>query len=80
MPAMDGFAFVRELRSLTDARLARLPVLILTGHAKQENVVLAVKLGIHGFITKPVSQKILESRIVKALTAPPIDPTRLGLA
>lgn len=80
MPGMDGFAFVRTLRGLADKLLAGLPVLILTGHAEQENVEMAIRLGIHGFIAKPVSLKVLESRIVKALKEPAIDPARLGLA
>lgn len=80
MPGMDGFAFVRTLRGLADKLLAGLPVLILTGHAEQENVEMAIKLGIHGFVAKPVSLKVLESRIVKALKEPAIDPARLGLA
>lgn len=79
MPGMDGFDFVKTLRRLEDKRLARLPVLILTGHAEQENVELAVKLGIHGFVAKPVSLAVLEARLGKALTAPAIDPARLGL-
>ena len=80
MPGMDGFDFVRTLRGHADRVLARLPVLILTGHAEQENVEMAIKLGIHGFVAKPVSLKVLESRIVKALKDPAIDPVRLGLA
>lgn len=80
MPGMDGFAFVRELRGLADRTQAALPVLILTGHAEQENVTMAVRLGIHGFVAKPVSLATLESHIDKALHKPPIDPARLGLA
>lgn len=80
MPGMDGFDFVRTLRGHADRVLARLPVLILTGHAEQENVEMAIKLGIHGFVAKPVSLKVLESRIAKALKDPAIDPARLGLA
>ncbi|CAA7624799.1 response regulator [Magnetospirillum sp. SS-4] len=78
MPEMDGFAFVRALRRESDRALSCLPVLILTGHAEQENVEMAVRLGIHGFIAKPVSLNVLESRIVKALNAPAIDPSRFA--
>ncbi|NFV79193.1 response regulator [Magnetospirillum aberrantis] len=79
MPGMDGFDFVKTLRQLGDERLACLPVLILTGHADQENVEMAVRLGIHGFVAKPVSLAVLEARLAKALSAPAIDPARLGL-
>lgn len=77
MPGMDGFAFVDQLRHLSDAKASALPVLILTGHAQQGNIETAVKLGIHGFLTKPVSIKDLTVRMEKALTSPPIDPARL---
>lgn len=76
MPGMDGFDFVRTLRGLDNQILAGLPVLILTGNAEHENLELAVRLGIHGFIAKPVSLKVLENHIVKALKQPAIDPAR----
>ena len=78
MPNVDGFAFVRLLRGLSNADLAKVPVLILTGHTLQENVEMAVRLGIHGFLVKPVSRDLLHSRLIKALESPPIDPARLG--
>lgn len=77
MPEMDGFGFVERLRKHDDSHLASLPVLILTGHSQKGNVEMAVKLGIHGFLTKPVSVKDLTTRIQKALTSPSIDPNQL---
>jgi len=74
MPNMNGFEFVRKLRS--DKTLANpgVPVLILTGHSDEDNVQDSVKLGIHGFLSKPVSKTNLEKRILAAITSPPIDP------
>jgi len=74
MPNMNGFEFVRKLRS--DKTLANpgVPVLILTGHSDEDNVQDSVKLGIHGFLSKPVSKTNLEKRILAAINSPPIDP------
>lgn len=73
MPTMNGFDFVRALRDDPDRQMASIPVVILTGHSEEEAVREAVGLGISGFIVKPISKGGLESRIVAALTKPPID-------
>jgi len=83
MPNMDGFAFVRELRSQpgdTESGLspcADIPVLILTGHSEEDVVHDALGLGIHGYLVKPISRGALEARIQIAMTSPPIDPMKL---
>ncbi len=74
MPTMDGFEFVRMLRSDKNISNPGVPVLILTGHAQEENVHETIRLGIHGFLAKPVSKAILEKRILSAISSPPIDP------
>jgi len=74
MPNMNGFEFVRNLRSDKTVPNPGVPVLILTGHSDEDNVHDSVKLGIHGFLTKPVSKANLEKRILSAMTSPPIDP------
>jgi YesN/AraC family two-component response regulator len=77
MPEMDGFDFVANLRADQDPNIAAIPVLILTGHIEQENVEKAVTLGIHGYLRKPIDKVALEKRMIRALTAPPIDVKRL---
>jgi two-component system chemotaxis response regulator CheY len=77
MPEMDGFEFVSTLRADDDPDLSSLPVLILTGHIEQEYVEKAVVLGIHGYLKKPINKTSLEQRMVRALTAAPIDARRL---
>ena len=74
MPAMNGFDFVRALRNDKGIPNPGVPVLILTGAASQEYLEESIRLGIHGFLAKPVSKTTLETRIVSALNAPPIDP------
>ena len=74
MPNMNGFDFVRQLRADKNISNPGVPVLILTGHSDEDSVQESVKLGIHGFLTKPVSKTNLEKRILSALNSPPIDP------
>lgn len=70
MPNMDGFQFVYFLRRDETKYFADVPVLILTGHAEQESVDMARKLGINGYVVKPVSRDTLEARMKVALTSP----------
>ena len=73
MPIMDGFEFVRMMRTDKKNPNTGVPVLILTGHSHEEYLYKSVKLGIHGFVGKPVSKAILEERILSAISSPPID-------
>ena len=77
MPEMDGFEFVRQLRSSQHVRNPNIPVLIITGHSDQDNIKEAVKTGINGFLVKPISKTNLESRIKLALKGRQIDPSVL---
>jgi response regulator RpfG family c-di-GMP phosphodiesterase len=71
MPEMNGFDFVKQVSSSAEERLdAKLPILILTGHADEETVRGAATLGINGYLVKPVSRKSLESRILKTISSP----------
>ena len=74
MPNMNGFEFVRQLRADKNISNPGVPVLILTGHSDEDSLQESVKLGIHGFLTKPVSKANLEKRIMSAINSPPIDP------
>ena len=74
MPKMNGFEFVRQLRKDQTVPNPAVPVLILTGHSDEDNLQESVKLGIHGFLTKPVSKANLEKRLLGAMKSPPIDP------
>ena len=78
MPEMDGFEFVRRLRSHGSALFQDIPILIVTGHAEPQNVYDAVDAGIHGYLVKPVSRQSLESRLTAALSSAPIDPTKIS--
>jgi len=51
MPIMDGFEFLRELRSST--AFQNIPVIILSTSSHQDTIDATKKLGADGFITKP---------------------------
>lgn len=48
MPVMNGFDFVKEMRSFCDA-----PVIVLSAHAQQADKTLSLELGADCFIPKP---------------------------
>jgi two-component system chemotaxis response regulator CheY len=70
MPDRDGFAFVSILRNLPDPHVSQLPILILTGNATAANIEIAVKLGIHGVIAKPVTAAILQNHLLRVIESP----------
>jgi CheY-like chemotaxis protein len=78
MPKMDGFEFVSRLRANDSDEIASIPVLVLTGHIELENVQKAVSLGIHGYLRKPVKIGVLEQKLIRSQSAPPINSGRLS--
>ena len=61
MPRMDGVELTRRIRE--DARLRRTPVLMLTARADEADEVSGLDAGADDYVTKPVSPKLLVSRI-----------------
>ena len=55
MPRMDGFSFVRALRSSTSA-VATLPALVITTEAGQQDREDARTAGANFYLVKPVSE------------------------
>jgi CheY-like chemotaxis protein len=53
MPRMDGLETLQAIRS--DERLCRLPVVILTSSRDEADRVRSERLGISGYMTKPLS-------------------------
>lgn len=77
MPNKNGFQVVQEIRTGSVNVDSGLPVIILTGHGQEEAVKSAVKLGVHGFLVKPMSRDALEKRMKIALSSGPIGPGKL---
>lgn len=63
MKPLSGSEFIRTLRAERDRLLSTLPVVVVSAHSHKSTVLEAVKLGIHGFIAKPVSPTVLYRHI-----------------
>ena len=61
MPRMDGFDLVRNMRS--DARLATLPVIMITSRIAQKHRDYAAQLGVNHYLGKPYSEEELLSLV-----------------
>ena len=62
MSPLDGFCFLRELRS-SCPRLFDLPVVFLTSHPEQEKVKRASQMGANGYLLKPVNAEKLNAKV-----------------
>lgn len=65
MPRMDGWAFVKQLRS--KPALALVPVIFLTSQNTAEDYLKGYRLGADDYLAKPVDPRELDLRVVKAL-------------
>lgn len=65
MPGMDGYEFIRELRSRTPDRGGHVAALALTAFARLEDVARARANGYDGHVSKPVNPKELATTIVE---------------
>jgi two-component system, sensor histidine kinase and response regulator len=61
MPRLDGFALLERLRA--EPRLARLPVMMLTGREDIASIDRAFQLGANSFATKPINWRKLSYAI-----------------
>jgi two-component system, chemotaxis family, chemotaxis protein CheY len=67
MPGMPGLELLKLVRA--DARLGKMPVLMLTAEAKREQIVEAVQAGVSGYVIKPFTAVTLKEKIDKILAA-----------
>jgi two-component system chemotaxis response regulator CheY len=63
MEPVDGIALLTQVRTSTDESLRKVPFVMLTAHSEQTKVAAAAKLGISGYLVKPVSPKQLAERL-----------------
>lgn len=61
MPELDGLGFLRALKN--DKKLRQIKVIIFTGETSEEERIKAYDAGADAYITKPVSLKLLRTRI-----------------
>ena len=67
MPGMPGLDLLKAVRG--DARLAKLPVLMLTAEAKREQIIEAAQAGVSGYVIKPFTAATLKEKIDKILAS-----------
>lgn len=67
MPAMPGLDLLKAVRA--DARLTKMPVLMLTAEAKREQIIEAAQAGVNGYVIKPFTAVTLKEKIDKILEA-----------
>ena len=68
MPKMDGYMITREIRTLKNNKKANIPIVAMTANAFEEDIAMAQKVGMNGFIAKPLDAEkmftILKQSIV----------------
>lgn len=69
MPDMQGIELLRAVRA--DAKLGKLPVLMVTAEAKREQIVEAAQAGVNGYVVKPFTAVTLKEKLDKIFEALP---------
>ena len=67
MPGMPGLELLKAVRG--DAKLAKLPVLMLTAEAKREQIIEAAQAGVSGYVIKPFTAVTLKEKLDKILAS-----------
>ena len=70
MPLLDGFQFIRIVRTPGVFPCWDLPIIMLSGFSGRINVLEAQRLGVNEFLKKPVSANALFQRIASVLVKP----------
>ncbi|WP_164516697.1 response regulator [Minwuia thermotolerans] len=63
MEGMDGISLARFLRTAGDSPNPYLPIIMVSAHSEQKNVVAAREAGINEYVAKPISVTILADRL-----------------
>ena len=65
MEPMTGFQLLKEVRA--DAKLKKIPFVMITAEAKTENVIAAKKAGVSNYIVKPFNAETLKGKLVTVI-------------
>ncbi len=66
LPGMDGLTLTQHIKSTSN--LSQIPIIMMTGDAKRENLISSVQAGASGFVVKPFTKESLTSKLAKALS------------
>ncbi|MDF2840488.1 MAG: cheY [Clostridia bacterium] len=61
----DGFQLIKKLREHDSYQ--DIPILVLTEHADAEHVLTAKKLGVEGYIRKPINKDFIKEKVLEIL-------------
>jgi CheY-like chemotaxis protein len=65
LPDLDGISFTRRLKA--SARLAAIPVIMMTGDSRRENVASSIEAGAAAFVVKPFTRQSLKKKLEEVL-------------
>jgi adenylate cyclase len=65
LPKIDGYKVCGLLKN--DARYSKIPIIIFSARAQQEDVTMGEEVGANAYITKPFEPKVLLSKIGELL-------------
>ncbi|WP_448519449.1 response regulator [Rhodoflexus sp.] len=69
MPVMDGMECATKVRQLTDARKASVPIVAITGNAKNYTMDDFRSVGINDYIQKPINFDVLVETVRRLTNA-----------
>ena len=69
MPEVNGYEFIRKLRSLPEDQGGRVPALALTAYARLEDAAKAMSSGYQAHVPKPINPKELVAAITRLIDA-----------
>lgn len=64
LPGMSGMDFLRKFRSESKSLI---PVIVVSGNDRDEDIIAALEIGADDFVTKPFSPRVLQARLSAAL-------------
>jgi two-component system chemotaxis response regulator CheY len=70
LPGMDGREVVRTVRAPGVFPKPNLPIIMLSEMGRRSQVQEALRLGVHEFLIKPISPKILQQRLLSIVMHP----------
>ncbi len=65
MPNMNGLELVSAVRG--EGKLKKIPILMVTTRNMKKDIVKAIKMGVNGYIVKPVDAHTLNAKIVEIM-------------
>jgi len=69
MPQMNGYELLKKLKEKMTLAQQTVPVIMLTGKNRQDDVIQSIKLGATDYIVKPFDQFQVKLKVEKLLTA-----------